>query len=466
MFMAVQTVDLFLFGHPQANELLDQAEDDEHADQNPGRHADQAQGLHTQAGKTAAVEHTAVGGKQAHSQGAPGTVDAVDRHGAHGVVDAGDAVKEFHREDAQHTGHNTDDGGAVGVHLIAAGGDGHQAGQRAVEGQGHIRLAVAQPGDDKGGHGGQGRRQVGVEADQAGGDHGFVTGHGDGGAAVEAEPAEPQDKDAQRHGCHVVAGNSPGLAVLVVLADTGAQHPGAQHGGDAAHEMHGGGTGEIMEAQLGQPAAAPDPVTGDGVNDQADGCRIQAVSAELGALGHGAGHDGGGGGAEHRLEHHIHPHRQAAEIVAAPDEGVKAPDERSGPCKHHPEAYQPVAGRADTKVHHVFHQDVARVLGTGQARLAQSEPRLHEKDHKRRYQRPGHVCGIVHNSCLPSCMFKPKNEKRRTVDYRPAPLPLLCCPHASTALPPGQEFLFTLRSSLLLFLGQKARFSTILVQNC
>lgn len=166
-----------------------------------------------------------------------------------------------------------------------------------------------------------------------------------------------------------MAGDSPGLAVLAVFADAGAQHPGAQAGGDAAHEMYGSGTGEVMEAQLRKPAAAPDPVTGDGVHDEADGRRVDAVGTELGALGHGAGNDGGCGGAENGLEHHIHPQRQAAEIVAALDEGVESADQGAGTGEHDAEAHQPEAGRTDTKIHHVFHQDIAGIFCPGQACL-------------------------------------------------------------------------------------------------
>ena len=370
VFMDVQAVDFLLLRDAQADGFLDEGEDDEHGRQHPDQHAGQAQHLDAEKGEAVAVEDALAGGEEAGGQGAPGAVDAVDGNRAHGVIDLCHVVEEFHREDAEHTGDDADDGGAEGVHHIAAGGDGDQTCQGAVEGKGDIGFAVAHPAGDEGRDGSEGGGHVGVEADEAGGDHGIVTGHADGGAAVETEPAKPQDKDAQGHGGEVVAGDGAGLAVLAVFADAGAQHPGAQAGGDAAHEVDGRGTGEIMEAQLGKPAAAPDPVAGDGVDDEADGRRVDAVGAELGALGHGAGDDGGGGSAEHRLEHYVDPQRQAAEIVAAPDERVKPADEGAGAGEHHTEAHQPEAGCADTKIHHILHQNIAGVFGTGQARFA------------------------------------------------------------------------------------------------
>ena len=169
-----------------------------------------------------------------------------------------------------------------------------------------------------------------------------------------------------------------------------------------------------MEAQLAEPAAAPDPVTGDGVDDEADGRRVEAVGAELGALCHGAGNDGGGGGAEHSLEHHVDPQRQAAEIVAALDERIKTADEGAGARKHHTEADQPVAGRADTEVHHILHQNIAGILGTGQARFAKGEACLHEEDHERRNQCPCNVCRVVHTH---NPFHYPTNRKKRRTEF-------------------------------------------------
>ena len=55
-------------------------------------------------------------------------------------------------------------------------------------------------------------------------------------------------------GGQVVTGDGVGVAVLVVLANTGTQHPSAQQGDDAAHIMHGCGTCKIVEAHALQPA--------------------------------------------------------------------------------------------------------------------------------------------------------------------------------------------------------------------
>ena len=41
-------------------------------------------------------------------------------------------------------------------------------------------------------------------------------------------------------------------------------------GSDTADHMYGSTSGKIMEAKLRKPAAAPDPVTGDRIDDQRD----------------------------------------------------------------------------------------------------------------------------------------------------------------------------------------------------
>ena len=72
------------------------------------------------------------------------TVHAVHRDGADGVIDLGNVVEELNRQKMhEHTGDDADDGRAERVNDVAARGDGHQTGQRTVEGHGDIGLAVA-----------------------------------------------------------------------------------------------------------------------------------------------------------------------------------------------------------------------------------------------------------------------------------------------------------------------------------
>ena len=415
----IQAVDLHLSGDAQADGFVDDLEDEEHHDHNVHINGDKAQQLGAQLCKAAAVEQAlahavAAVGEQAHGNGAPHAVCKVNGDSAHGVIDLCNLIKEFNAQDHEDTGHEADDEGTEGRDRITACGDGDQTSQRAVQGHGDIGLAVAQPGEDHGHAGGNGSGQVGVEADKARQGHGLVGGKAQGRAAVEAEPAEPQDEHAQRTGGQIVAGNGVGVAVLIVLADAGAEHCGTQQGNHTAHIVNGCGTGKIMEAHALQPAAAPHPVAADGVDHQRDGSGINAVSLEVCALGHGAGHDGGCRGTEHSLEHDVHPQRDIKPQVAviALNERIEPADQRACAAEHQAEADDPVARCADAEVHHVFHQDVAGVFGAGKARLTQRKTGLHKVDQECRNQHPTGVYGTEHYNTSPVCNALPAPNVR------------------------------------------------------
>ena len=329
VLLDVQALDLLLGGAAQADGVLEHQKYDGNGHQDPHRHREHADALGDKEGGAAAIEKAAVHRQQASEQSTHGPTDAMDRDGAHWVVDLGYLVKKFNRKRKDDAGARSDDGGAEDGYHVASGGDGYQAAQSGVEGHGHIRLTVPQPGKDHGDHAGHCRRHVGGAEDGAGHRHGAVSLHGDSGAAIEAKPAEPEDKHAQGRDGEVVSQDGLGLAVLVILADPGPQDLSAHPSGNAAYHVDGGGACEVMEAQLGQPAAAPDPVAGHRVNDQGDHQGVDAVGDEFGPLRHGAGDDGGRRGAEDRLEDkeggQRHAIRQNGGVVA-PHQGVKAAD--------------------------------------------------------------------------------------------------------------------------------------------
>ena len=143
--------------------------------------------------------------------------------------------------------------------------------------------------------------------------------------------------------------------------------------------MDDGRPGEVDEPQLGQPAlGVPHPARLNGVHHGGDNGGVDAVAGELGAFGHGAGHDGGGGGAEHQLEEEVRPVEavkvsehlifrhtdEAKEIVPAVHDAIAQGYEHHG---------------ADAEVHQVFHDDVARVLCPCEARLYGGKATLHEE---------------------------------------------------------------------------------------
>ena len=315
---------------------------------------------------------------------------------ANRIVDLGNLVKEFDGKDNNDAEYRTHDGSAKGRNRVASGGNAHKAGQSRVIGHGHIGFPVANPGEHKGHAAGNRRSQIGIEENHTGADQRVIGIHGYRGAAVEAEPAEPKDEHAQRSCRNIMSQNGFRLAFLVVLTDTGAEHGRADAGADAADHMYCRGTGKIMESQLTQPAAAPDPVPGDGVDKQGNTGRVNAVSAEFGALCHGAGNDGGRGRAEYGLENGKRPQRNAGrgnKAVILGDAGIQPAHDRASRAEHNAEAEQPEAWRANAEVHQILHQDVAGVLRPREAGLAQGKARLHEEDHCSAQQYPNGVYG-------------------------------------------------------------------------
>ena len=78
--------------------------------------------------------------------------------------------------------------------------------------------------------------------------------------------------------------------------------------------------------------------------------------------------------------------------------GGKAQGRAAVEAEHQAEADEPVAGRADAKIHHIFHEDIAGVLSAGEACLAEREAGLHEVDEERSHERPTGVDGAEHNA--------------------------------------------------------------------
>ena len=75
-------------------------------------------------------------------------------------------------------------------------------------------------------------------------------------AGIESEPADPEDEDAQRGDGQIVPEDGPGFPVLV-FPDARADQRRPYGRQPSAHGVHYGRPGEVVEAQSGQPAAAP-----------------------------------------------------------------------------------------------------------------------------------------------------------------------------------------------------------------
>ena len=134
-----------------------------------------------------------------------------------------------------------------------------------------------------------------------GGDQGVARkGVGSQGAAgIEAEPAEPEQAAAkERHG--QVVGDHGRLAEV----STGAHRMGAGQGRRGGSHVHHGTTGKVHSAQLGHPAAAPDPVRHGAIDEDRPECGKDQHGREADAFGIGTGNERHGKSREHALERH------------------------------------------------------------------------------------------------------------------------------------------------------------------
>ena len=128
----------------------------------------------------------------------------------------------------------------------------------------------------------------------------------------------------------IMTGNRPGLSVFTVFADSGPQHFCTDAGSNAAYHMHRSAAGKVMKAQLRQPPASPDPVAGNGINNQLDHSAVNTVCFEIRPFCHGSGYDGSCRSTEHRLKNHITHNRKRSKIIAAADKRIKSANQRAG----------------------------------------------------------------------------------------------------------------------------------------
>ena len=395
MLRLIQTHDLLSLAYAQADGVLDDIEYDGHGDRNPSDDCDYAENLNAEEVEAAAVEYAErlnlsaiIVSEQAGKDGAQCAVDAVHADSADRIIDLELLIDKFDTEYNGKACADTDDNRTERSNHIAACGDGYQTCQRAIQRHRNVRLLVADPGDAHNGNGCNSSCHVGgykytrcnlsTAARQC-----------NGRAAVEAEPAEPQDKAAECAERQGVTRNRTSLAVLGVLTDTGTEDGCTDQSGNAADHMYRRGACEIMEAKLCEPAAAPDPVTGNRVNDRRNNHRVNAVCREFSALCHRTGNDGRGSCTEYGLEDQSRP------VVALTDnavrEEIKAAEERACRTEHDAEAKDPEDRRAEREVHQVLHNDVAGILCSGEAGLNHCEAGLHEEYQRRRNKRPAYV---------------------------------------------------------------------------
>ena len=189
-----------------------------------------------------------------------------------------------------------------------------------------------------------------------------------------------------------MTGNSVALTFLRILTDTGTECHRTNQGQYTTHAMYDGRACKVMEhitkgshhkavgSIVTEPTSTPCPVSLNGIDEQGDHSTIDQIHRELGTLGHGTTDDGSRGGTEHGLEDQETLYGQITFIereVAPVGHTDKA---CSLATEHKTESEEEEQERAEHKVDKVLHQDVSRVLTTGESRFAQGESWLHPEN--------------------------------------------------------------------------------------
>ena len=178
------------------------------------------------------------------------------------------------------------------------------------------------------------------------------------------------------------------LAVFIFykFSNTGSKDFRANQSAETAHHVDGTGACEIMEAKLGEPAAAPDPVRFNRIHQCGNDAGVYTVGQELRTLCHSAGYDGRCGRTEYQVEYEI----GIIKILIC-GKNIKAglSDESYHIlAEQQPESNQNKYNCTDTKVHQVFHQDITGVLGSGKPCLHHGKACLHPEYQCGSYQEP------------------------------------------------------------------------------
>ena len=169
---------------------------------------------------------------------------------------------------------------------------------------------------------------------------------------------------------------------------------------------------------MAQPAAAPDPVTGNRVDDGRDEEAVDQVGRELGAFSHGTGNNRGRSSGKDQLEEPESQDGQTGHIVTAADEEAACADPAASGCtKHEGIAKGPESQAGKDKVDQVFEQDVGGVLRAGQTSFNKSKTGLHPENQEGGDQHPEGVQTAGQSQAIGSGPAQmPAGDSQQSVD--------------------------------------------------
>src|SRR5919202_457250 len=222
----VEAVELLLRLNTKADSGLEHREHYVRGYKGEASGSQDAQGLYSELGETAAVEETRVtdpcgldqrgSSEETRRKRAPDTAHPVGRDGPQGIVDT-DLIDIKEDQVHDHAGQEPDDNRSPGLHEGAGCGNGDECRDRPVASHPDVYVAPVNVAHEHGPENDCAGSQVGGE-----GYVGERSAYGfQRGAGVESPPADPQDYHAQNSERHIVAGNGLRTSRLVVLTNPG-----------------------------------------------------------------------------------------------------------------------------------------------------------------------------------------------------------------------------------------------------
>ena len=198
-------------------------------------------------------------------------------------------------------------------------------------------------------------------------------------AGVEAEPAEPEYEDTEGAEGEVVARNGVGTASLAIFAYARSEYYCACKGDEAAAAVYDRRACEVVEAETGEPAAAPGPVSFDRIYEHRHDNGEYHIHREFRPFGHRSRDYGSRGRAEDGLEDEEGFFGDVAVGIEAAVEEMDGAYEAVAVAVHQAEAHSPEEYASYHEVEEVFHKYVRGVFSPGEACLHEGESRLHEE---------------------------------------------------------------------------------------
>ena len=188
-----------------------------------------------------------------------------------------------------------------------------------------------------------------------------------------------------------------------VFAHPGTERDDASESRPPTDRVHECRACEIVEAHSIEPAAAPLPRSGKGIDDRDINRREDEERVQLDTLCDRPRHDRRGRGREHRLKNEIGPvgvgtvrvgDRITLRARIQPEPGEpKEPAEGKVTRIHQVEPDHRVGQQTDRDNRRVLEQDVDGVLRLRQSRLKTREAQVHDEHQERRNEHPGVVDG-------------------------------------------------------------------------